>query len=120
MLATYFASPSEFRAWLERNPDSASELLAGFYKRASGRAGISYPEALDEALAFGWVDGIRRGVTRSGRASHRLLAPRRADRSASAVGCCGRQKKGADPQARALRHRRLRPDHEFLRRLRAQ
>ncbi|HWH52507.1 MAG TPA: YdeI/OmpD-associated family protein [Gemmatimonadaceae bacterium] len=62
MAATYFVSPTEFRAWLELHHDSATELLVGFYKRASGRAGITYSEALDEALSFGWIDGVRRGV----------------------------------------------------------
>jgi uncharacterized protein YdeI (YjbR/CyaY-like superfamily) len=62
MAATYFASPAEFRARLEHHRDSDSELLVGFYKRASGRAGISYQEELDEALSFGWIDGVRRGV----------------------------------------------------------
>ena len=60
--AKYFRSGGEFRAWLESNHDRASELLLGFYKKSASKTGITYPEALDEALAFGWIDGVRRGV----------------------------------------------------------
>ena len=60
--AKYFKSGAEFRAWLESNHDRASELLLGFYKKSASKKGITYPEALDEALAFGWIDGVRRGV----------------------------------------------------------
>ena len=60
--AKYFQSGGEFRAWLESNHDRASELLLGFYKKSVSKKGITYPEALDEALAFGWIDGVRRGV----------------------------------------------------------
>ena len=60
--AKYFKSGAEFRAWLESNHDRASELLLGFYKKSVSKKGITYPEALDEALAFGWIDGVRRGV----------------------------------------------------------
>jgi uncharacterized protein YdeI (YjbR/CyaY-like superfamily) len=56
----FFKSAAEFRAWLELNHDQVSELLVGFYRRESGRGGIAYPEALDEALCFGWIDGVRK------------------------------------------------------------
>ncbi len=62
MKATYFTSADAFRTWLESHHASTTELLVGFYKRASAKTGITYPEALDEALAFGWIDGVRRGV----------------------------------------------------------
>jgi uncharacterized protein YdeI (YjbR/CyaY-like superfamily) len=58
----FFPSPAEFRKWLERNHDRESELLVGFYKKSSGKRGITYEEALDEALCFGWIDGVRRSV----------------------------------------------------------
>jgi uncharacterized protein YdeI (YjbR/CyaY-like superfamily) len=58
----YFKSSAEFSSWLEMHHDSMSELLVGFYKKSASRKGITYPEALDEALAFGWIDGVRRGV----------------------------------------------------------
>jgi uncharacterized protein YdeI (YjbR/CyaY-like superfamily) len=60
--ATFFAAPADFRAWLDENHERASELLVGFYKRDSGRPSISWPEAVDEALCFGWIDGVRRRV----------------------------------------------------------
>jgi uncharacterized protein YdeI (YjbR/CyaY-like superfamily) len=58
----FFRSPAEFRTWLEKNHDRESELLVGFYKKSSGKRGITYEEALDEALCFGWIDGVRRSV----------------------------------------------------------
>jgi uncharacterized protein YdeI (YjbR/CyaY-like superfamily) len=58
----FFAAPADFRAWLERHHASESELLVGFYKKSSGRPSITYHEALDEALCFGWIDGVRRSI----------------------------------------------------------
>jgi uncharacterized protein YdeI (YjbR/CyaY-like superfamily) len=58
MKPTFFKSAEDIRRWLDKNHGSASELLVGFYRKASGR-GITYPEALDEALSFGWIDGVR-------------------------------------------------------------
>ena len=58
----FFATPAKFRAWLERHHETAPELLVGFYKRGSGKASITWPESVDEALCFGWIDGIRRGI----------------------------------------------------------
>jgi uncharacterized protein YdeI (YjbR/CyaY-like superfamily) len=55
----FFSSAGELRRWLEENHDSAGELLVGFNKKASGRGGISWEEAVDEALCFGWIDGVR-------------------------------------------------------------
>jgi uncharacterized protein YdeI (YjbR/CyaY-like superfamily) len=60
MKPKFFSTPADFRAWLERNHASASELLIGFHKKSSGKKSITYPEALDEALCFGWIDGVRR------------------------------------------------------------
>lgn len=57
--AIFFESGKEFRAWLEARHASESELLVGFYKKELAR-GISYAEALDAALAFGWIDGVRK------------------------------------------------------------
>lgn len=62
MEVEYFASGAAFRAWLEREHDAASEILLGFYKKDTGRAGLTYAEALDAALCFGWIDGVRRRV----------------------------------------------------------
>src|SRR5438309_695276 len=58
----FFRTPAAFRAWLQRHHGSAAELLVGFYKRDAGTPSITWPEAVDEALRFGWIDGIRRRV----------------------------------------------------------
>jgi uncharacterized protein YdeI (YjbR/CyaY-like superfamily) len=59
---TYFATAAAFRAWLEANQASSTELLVGFYKKGSGKPSITWPESVDEALCFGWIDGVRRSV----------------------------------------------------------
>ncbi|HZN07683.1 MAG TPA: YdeI/OmpD-associated family protein [Pyrinomonadaceae bacterium] len=56
----FFTSPEKFRQWLQKNHDSANELLVGFHKKDSGKKSITYAEALDEALCFGWIDGVRK------------------------------------------------------------
>lgn len=58
----FFATPEKFREWLEKNHASAPELLLGFHKKGSGKKSITYAEALDEALCFGWIDGVRRNL----------------------------------------------------------
>jgi uncharacterized protein YdeI (YjbR/CyaY-like superfamily) len=58
----FFVSPSDWRAWLEQNHDQFPELWVGFYKRDSGKPSITWPEAVDGALCFGWIDGVRRSV----------------------------------------------------------
>lgn len=55
----FFKSPVDFRKWLEKHHEAARELWVGFYKKDSGRASITWPESVDEALCFGWIDGIR-------------------------------------------------------------
>ena len=62
MKPRFFKSQSEFRRWLEKNHAQETELLVGFYKKGSGKASLTYPEALDEALCFGWIDGVRRSL----------------------------------------------------------
>ena len=62
MKAKFFNLPVQFRQWLEQNHDSTSELLVGFHKKSSGKKSITYAEALDEALCFGWIDGVRRNL----------------------------------------------------------
>lgn len=62
MKPQFFSSPTLFRQWLARNYDKASELLLGFHKKSSGKKSITYNEALDEALCFGWIDGVRKGL----------------------------------------------------------
>jgi uncharacterized protein YdeI (YjbR/CyaY-like superfamily) len=58
----HFTSAADFRAWLEAHGTSARELWVGFYKKASGKGGLTYKEAVDEALCCGWIDGIKKRV----------------------------------------------------------
>ncbi|MCC6319085.1 MAG: YdeI/OmpD-associated family protein [Gemmatimonadaceae bacterium] len=57
MKPRFFRTPVELRAWFERNHATATELFIGYYKKESGRGGVVYKEALDEALCYGWIDG---------------------------------------------------------------
>jgi uncharacterized protein YdeI (YjbR/CyaY-like superfamily) len=58
----FFAEPDEFRAWLVEFHESARELWVGFYKKGSGKPSITWPQSVDEALCFGWIDGIRKSL----------------------------------------------------------
>jgi Uncharacterized protein conserved in bacteria len=62
MTPTFFATPAAFRKWLETHHDKDTELLVGFYKKDSGRPSITWPESVDQALCFGWIDGVRRRI----------------------------------------------------------
>jgi uncharacterized protein YdeI (YjbR/CyaY-like superfamily) len=62
MKPRFFATPAEFRAWLEEHHADESELLVGYYKKTSGRPSITWQESVDEALCFGWIDGVRRSI----------------------------------------------------------
>jgi uncharacterized protein YdeI (YjbR/CyaY-like superfamily) len=62
MEPVYFAAPEEFRAWLEANHEVAPELIVGYFKKGSGRPSMTWPESVDQALCFGWIDGIGRGI----------------------------------------------------------
>ena len=59
MNVTFFATPAEFRAWLEQHHAGETELLVGFWKNATGRPTITWSQSVDEALCFGWIDGVR-------------------------------------------------------------
>src|SRR5215510_11806366 len=58
----FFSTPASFRAWLTENHGACDQLWAGFYKRGSGKPSITWPESVDEALSFGWIDGIRKSL----------------------------------------------------------
>ena len=58
----YFATPADFRAWLAAHAATASELVVGFHKVATGRPSLSWPQAVDEALCVGWIDGVRKRI----------------------------------------------------------
>ncbi|MFN8496519.1 MAG: YdeI/OmpD-associated family protein [Anaerolineae bacterium] len=77
------ASAEDFRAWLAANHATAVELWVGFYSKASGKPSITYPESVDEALCFGWIDGLRKNVDET---SYKIrFTPRRANSIWSAV-----------------------------------
>jgi uncharacterized protein YdeI (YjbR/CyaY-like superfamily) len=80
---TFFATPPELRAWLEAHHENTQELWVGFYKKGSGKPSITWPESVDEALCFGWIDGIRKGIDD---ASYTIrFTPRKARSTWSAV-----------------------------------
>jgi uncharacterized protein YdeI (YjbR/CyaY-like superfamily) len=58
----FFSSASKFRAWLERNHGHATELSVGYYRVDSGKPSMTWPDSVDEALSFGWIDGVRRSL----------------------------------------------------------
>jgi uncharacterized protein YdeI (YjbR/CyaY-like superfamily) len=62
---TFFKTSAEFRHWLEQNHDSADEVILGLHKKASGKPSITLREAQDEALCFGWIDGVAHGLDES-------------------------------------------------------
>lgn len=83
MKPTFFKTPSQVRAWFQKNHAATPDLWIGFYKKASGKEGITYQQALDQALCFGWIDGIRRAYDES---SYTIrFTPRRARSIWSAV-----------------------------------
>src|ERR1700754_1626634 len=65
MKPTFFKSQEEFRAWLEKNHGQVTELWVGLQKTGSSDKGLNYKQALDEALCFGWIDGVRKSIDES-------------------------------------------------------
>ena len=62
MTPTFFAKSSDFRKWLAKNHLTCTELLVGFYKVDSGKPSMTWPQSVDEALCFGWIDGVRKRI----------------------------------------------------------
>jgi uncharacterized protein YdeI (YjbR/CyaY-like superfamily) len=83
MKPRHFKSAADFRAWLEAHGTSVRELWVGFYKKASGKGGLTYKDAVDEALCCGWIDGIKKRVDESS-FTHRFT-PRTASSIWSAI-----------------------------------
>jgi uncharacterized protein YdeI (YjbR/CyaY-like superfamily) len=77
MTPRFFKSEDDFRRWLDRHHATDDELWVGFYKKHSGRGGISYKEAVDAALCFGWIDGVKKTVDADSY-MHRFTPRRRA------------------------------------------
>ena len=62
MKPVFFATPEEFGAWLEAHHETEAELLVGFHKKGSGTPSMTWPESVEQALRFGWIDGVRRSL----------------------------------------------------------
>jgi uncharacterized protein YdeI (YjbR/CyaY-like superfamily) len=58
----WFETEADFRRWLAANHEKADELLVGFWKKSSGKPSIDWPQARDQALCFGWIDGVRKSI----------------------------------------------------------
>lgn len=59
---TFFATQEDFRKWLLKNHETASELIVGFYKVDSGKPSMSWSQSVDQAICFGWIDGVRKTI----------------------------------------------------------
>jgi len=62
MAPTFFSKQSDFRKWLQKNHKRETELLVGFYKVGSGKPSMTWSQSVDEALCFGWIDGVRKSI----------------------------------------------------------
>ncbi|NTU78426.1 MAG: bacteriocin-protection protein [Chloroflexales bacterium] len=81
--AVFFATPAAFEAWLEEHHTAARELWVGYYKKGSGQPSITWPESVDVALCFGWIDGLRKTIDAD---RYRIrFTPRKPDSNWSAV-----------------------------------
>jgi uncharacterized protein YdeI (YjbR/CyaY-like superfamily) len=83
MEVKFFKTPAELRKWFEKNHDKATEQWVGFYKKGSGKPSITWPESVDQALCFGWIDGLRKSIDEE---SYKIrFTPRKAKSIWSAV-----------------------------------
>lgn len=62
MKPKFFPNQSDFRRWLEENHETATEIIVGYYNVKSGKGGMTWSESVDQALCFGWIDGVRRSI----------------------------------------------------------
>ena len=83
MKPKFFATPADLRAWLEAHHETEKELVVGFHKKGTAKPSITWPESVDEALCFGWIDGVRH--TLGGSAYTIRFTPRRPTSIWSAV-----------------------------------
>ena len=83
MKPKFFATAAAFRAWLEKHHQTADELWVGYYRKDSGKPSITWQESVDEALCFGWIDGIRKKI--DDQAYTNRFTPRRAGSNWSAI-----------------------------------
>lgn len=83
MDAKFFPTQADFRRWLGENHDQESEIIVGYYKVKSSKGGMTWSESVDQALCFGWVDGVRRRIDDESYCNR--FTPRRANSNWSAV-----------------------------------
>lgn len=83
METKFFAKQADFRKWLEKNHEKKTELMVGFYKVGSSKPSMTWPQAVDEALCFGWIDGVRRGIDEESYCNR--FTPRKANSNWSAI-----------------------------------
>jgi uncharacterized protein YdeI (YjbR/CyaY-like superfamily) len=127
----FFPSPAAFRAWLERHHARETELQVGFWKVGTGRPSLTWSESVDEAICFGWIDGVRRSLDaerylirftpRSPKSSWSALNRRKAEAllAAGRMAPAGRRAWALRPEAEDASHSfetraspRLSPKHE--------
>ena len=112
MKPSFFASRRELRAWLNEHHDTATELWVGLYRKSSGRPSVTCSEVVDEALCFGWIDGIRRGI--DGQSYMNRITPRKPNSNWSEVNIrrveeLTKQRRMRAPGLKAFRERRKAP-----------
>ena len=81
--ATFFESQDEFRKWLENHHDKEAELIVGFYKVDSGKPSMTWSQSVDQALCFGWIDGVRKSIDKESYCIR--FTPRRSTSNWSAI-----------------------------------
>ena len=83
MKPIFFPTQFDFRLWLEENHEKATEIIVGYYKVGSGKSGMTWSESVDEALCFGWIDGVWRKIDEESYCNR--FTPRKANSNWSAV-----------------------------------
>lgn len=83
MTPKFFPTQEDFRRWLEENHDKETEIIVGYYNIKSGRGGMNWSESVDQALCFGWIDGVRRKIDEESYCNR--FTPRRAGSNWSAI-----------------------------------
>lgn len=83
MNPVFFKTASDFREWLEKNHSTEKEIWVGYYKTSSGRTGITWPQSVDEAISFGWIDGISKSIDQESYCNR--FTPRKASSNWSAI-----------------------------------
>lgn len=79
----FFKTPKEWRAWLDKNHDKETEVFVGFYKVGTGKPSMVWSEAVDQAICYGWIDGIRRSI--DGESYSNRFTPRKPNSNWSAI-----------------------------------